>query len=594
MNILRSKKKTIIIILLIFSATIVIVSDNTLLIEEYQPNQIESNPPDDLPKLYTDIGYLHIDSDEDFITLGFPGNGTLDDPYLIDSYIVRSNFSDESDFYITNVTKHFIIQNCQTEHLDGIILEGLNSGSAVLRSNQIMRINLFYPAMIKTCISIIDCSNVVVANNTCDSNVNGIVVSQSKNITVANNTVLNGINEPSSSRRYCGLSLANSENCEVYNNHFEEGGIYLDVSEEEIDSVLFENNTIMRWDSNLHLPIKTSILVFRSVHDVSFETSNYGQIMLIKCSNVSLFNMKFNNTFIGASTYFSSNCIIENGFSNLCQIGFLDYYSSNTKFKNITCLENVRGVQIISSDSCQIDGLTSTRSSSYEGLYIDENTENTFIQNSNCSYNSWSTGVQDSGLNTTFSNNFFEYNYIGISLWSSSNSTLIGNEISHNKNHGIYIAGATNVLLFENSVSFNRNFGVYVTNSITGIISTNLIFGTEGYGVYLSSTTENFVIYWNSFINNEPLIGTSQAFDCGTGNYWYNPEIKSGNFWFDIGSKNTYQIDGDADSVDLFPLKDPIYYPDEFYSWKTSYTLLVGFLVILLLSQSIRSIKRKK
>ncbi|MCE7741390.1 MAG: hypothetical protein GOP50_02940, partial [Candidatus Heimdallarchaeota archaeon] len=73
-----------------------------------------------------------------------------------------------------------------------------------------------------------------------------------------------------------------------------------------------------------------------------------------------------------------------------------------------------------------------------------------------------------------------------------------------------------------------------------------------------------------------------------------NPEIKSGNFWFDIGSKNTYQIDGDADSVDLFPLKDPIYYPDEFYSWKTSYPLLVGFLVILLLSQSIRSIKRKK
>jgi len=500
---------------------------------------------------------------------------------LIDSYEVRSNFTEESEFYITNVTKHFIIQNCQTEHLDGIVLEGLNSGSVVLRFNQIIRINLFYPAMIKTCISIIDCSNIVVANNTCDSNVNGIVVSNSNNITVANNTILNGINEPSSDRRYCGLSISNSENCDVHNNDFEEGGIYLDVSEEEIDSILFENNTIKRWESSLYMAIETSILVLKSVHDISLEASDYGQIIIIKCSNVSLINMEFNNTYVGAATYFSSNCEIENGYANLCQTGFLDYYSSNTKFKNITCLGNVRGVQLVSSDSCFIDGLTSTKSSSYEGLYIDENTKNAFIQNSNCSYNGWSTGVQDSGLNTTFSNNFFEYNYIGISLWSSSNSTLISNEINHNKNHGLYIAGASHILLYENSVSFNRNFGVYVTTSSTGIISTNLIFGTDGYGIYLSSTTEDFVIYWNSFINNEPLIGTSQAFDSGTGNYWYHPEIRAGNFWSDKGSKRTYQIDGNTNNLDMYPLDDPIYYPDESYSWKASFPFLVGGFMII-------------
>jgi len=264
MNILQSKKTILTIIFLIISALIVIVNDTTVSIEEYQPDQIEINIPDNLPKIYTQIGRLYIDSDEDFISLGFPGNGTLENPYLIDSYEVRSNFTEESEFYITNVTKHFIIQNCQTEHLDGIVLEGLNSGSVVLRFNQIIRINLFYPAMIKTCISIIDCSNIVVANNTCDSNVNGIVVSNSNNITVANNTILNGINEPSSDRRYCGLSISNSENCDVHNNDFEEGGIYLDVSEEEIDSILFENNTIKRWESSLYMAIETSILVLKS------------------------------------------------------------------------------------------------------------------------------------------------------------------------------------------------------------------------------------------------------------------------------------------------------------------------------------------
>ena len=212
--------------------------------EEFQPTFTETSKLETLPKTYTYIEDLLIDSDDDFITLGCPGNGTESNPYLIDSYVVSPGLNESSIFYITNVTKYFIIQNCKTENAGGIILKGLNSASAILRYNQIMRINLYYPAILRTCISIIDCSNIIVSNNTCDSNVNGIVVSESRNITVMNNTILNGINEPSSDRRYCGLSISDSHNCSIYSNNFEEGGIYLDVSEEEIDSLTFYNNSL--------------------------------------------------------------------------------------------------------------------------------------------------------------------------------------------------------------------------------------------------------------------------------------------------------------------------------------------------------------
>lgn len=561
--------------------------------EEFKPTFTETSKLETLPKTYTYIEDLLIDSDDDFITLGCPGNGTESNPYLIDSYVVSPGLNESSIFYITNVTKYFIIQNCKTENAGGIILKGLNSASAILRYNQIMRINLYYPAILRTCISIIDCSNIIVSNNTCDSNVNGIVVSESRNITVMNNTILNGINEPSSDRRYCGLSISDSHNCSIYSNNFEEGGIYLDVSEEEIDSLTFYNNSLLRCDNRAIIPTKTSILVIKNATDQIIDGSIFGQIIIIKCENILLRNMRFNNSFVGLSVFFSNNCRIENGFSTLCQIGFLDYHSKNTEFHNITSLSNVRGVQLSSSEYCSIDELTATKCSSYEGLYIDENTKHTIIQNSNCSYNSLSTGIQNLGLNTSLVNNHVEHNYIGISLWSSENSTIMKNEINHNRNQGIYISGTTNSLVYENTIAFNRNYGIYVTNSIQGTISTNLVFGTEGYAVFLSSSTQYFLIYRNTFIDNEPIIGSSQAFDSGFHNYWYQPDVKIGNYWSNKGSKKTYAIDGDANNQDLHPLKDPVIYPPDSFSWKTSFPNFLVFLLISILGfQTLRKRKR--
>ena len=574
MNALHKKLTAGVMCALIVALFLVSVSSRCIKNEEQGCLLEAEDYSNSSPRFSTTIERLTIESDEDFISYGFPGNGTEESPYLIDSYIVRSGFNESSDFYITNVTKHFIIQNCQTEHLGGIVLEGLNSASAILRYNEVMRINLFYPAMIRNCISIIDCSNVIIENNTCDSNVNGIIISKSNNITIANNSIMNGINEPSSDRRYCGLSISNSVNCRVYNNNFEEGGIFLDVSEEEINSILFENNTISRWVNELYLGVETPILVLRDESDLQIEVTDYGQIILINCTKVTIRNMYFNNTYVGVAVLFSDGCIIENGFAHLCQLGVLNYYSHATSYKNITCVQNVRGMEVVSSTFCVIDGLTATYSSFHEGLYIDEDSYNTVVGWSNISYNSWSTGVHDSGTNTTFSECVFEHNYIGLTLRSSTDSVIVMNQINYNKNQGIFISGTSNIAVLGNSVSFNKNYGIYITNSDSGILSTNLFFRNDGYGVFLSSSTQGFLIYRNSFIENDPSLGSSQAYDGGISNLWYNQELQSGNFWDDKGTKKIYEIDGTANSVDLFPLKDPIYYPPDSFSWETTIEIL--------------------
>ena len=53
---------------------------------------------------------ISITSDEDFITLGFAGNGTAEDPYIIEGYNITT--STGCGIFITETTKFFIISNC--------------------------------------------------------------------------------------------------------------------------------------------------------------------------------------------------------------------------------------------------------------------------------------------------------------------------------------------------------------------------------------------------------------------------------------------------------------------------------------------------
>ena len=54
---------------------------------------------------------MKIESDEDFIFLGFPGHGTLENPYRIENFQMGgANIA--TGLFISNVTKHFIIEDC--------------------------------------------------------------------------------------------------------------------------------------------------------------------------------------------------------------------------------------------------------------------------------------------------------------------------------------------------------------------------------------------------------------------------------------------------------------------------------------------------
>ena len=59
--------------------------------------------------------YFEITSDDDFI--GFPGDGSIDDPYRIENYYFIGSIWSDAQIRISGTTKHFKIINCIFEIL---------------------------------------------------------------------------------------------------------------------------------------------------------------------------------------------------------------------------------------------------------------------------------------------------------------------------------------------------------------------------------------------------------------------------------------------------------------------------------------------
>ncbi len=145
--------------------------------------------------------------------------------------------------------------------------------------------------------------------------------------------------------------------------------------------------------------------------------------------------------------------------------------------------------------------------------------------------------------------------YSSIDLNYVSHSAFINNTLEQEQTNSIYASDCNDLLFHENKISDSSENGINLKESSNSNITWNTITNCQGYGVVLWPSVNNILVHHNTFLSNN-LGGTSQAYDSGANNVWFDTTTNVGNMWYDW-TGGPYSIDGTAGSVDPYPIPQP-------------------------------------
>ncbi len=180
----------------------------------------------------------------------------------------------------------------------------------------------------------------------------------------------------------------------------------------------------------------------------------------------------------------------------------------------------------------------------YSGMRINTDSHYNVIEKNVCNNNSGGIHVQNSDYNRIHNNTCMdnvEDTYFGEHYWPSGN--------------GIYLVQSDNLLVTDNYL-MNNSYGVALqlgnfNNISSNFIVNNLILEMFSFDID-SVTIEGNIIYNNYFINSNTT--KELARDDEGGSKWYNQYTQKGNYWSNWDQEGNYEISGNANLRDWYPL----------------------------------------
>ena len=504
------------------------------------------------------IGYIHIDEDKDFKRAYFPGSGTEADPYLIENY----HFSDEYYAILINgTTKCFIIQNCIISFSDfAIYLFNINNCSVIIQNN--ICFDCDYAILLQYS------SSVTIRNNTCKDSGRGLVLGLCNNILLSENACFNistGILCQSSSYiemekntvSYCrfGILLYGLDNC-IFRNNTSSHVDYDGISISKTENSLFENNILsynLRSGISLHWSTNNSLcgnqLFSCGLDPYATHFDSYSQNIYTNNSVnnkplgyfVNLTNEVFSETKYGQLFFVNcTNIVVKNQNTSSASRGLTFYRCKNTTVLNNICNYNT-----------------------YSGIFASDS-QQMILYNNTCNFNKceeadlWGDGIDIRGVSELFLiNNTCLGNTYGIDL-NYSNDAVVTNNTCMDSYYGLYLSECFNCSIITNK--FNENLrGINSWISDFCVITYNLFSDNTRDALSIYYGTNN-TIHHNNFIDNNVAFSSSQAFDSGSYNLWFDNSTKEGNYWSNWSGSGNYSIDGYSNAYDLFPLSSPVIY----------------------------------
>ena len=329
---------------------------------------------------------------------------------------------------------------------------------------------------------------------------------------------------------YISIAVYNTSKHFVIQNCFVTAsayGIYIEEAGEKTATVF--NNTctncidgiriIFSWNStvvanscknNSRYGIKLDTCLFSIVANNTCESNNNGLCVITCIESVVTNNTCFNNTFVG-----------------------LIIWNTSAFAANNTCFSNGYGIEL------RLAHVTLSHSkcfnNTYYGISLKGSSYSTIINNS----------CKDNGYGIYHKDSFH---------------TLVANNTCESNNYGMfYTIGSWYDTIINNTCANNTMDGIYLEHVRDGEVKNNLLYNNSNYGLYLTDTIDT-VIASNVFVDNN-VGGTSQAYDDGFYNVWFDQSINEGNYWSDWDGTGTYPIDGNANVNDPFPLYESSGFP---------------------------------
>ncbi|MEM4734325.1 MAG: NosD domain-containing protein [Candidatus Thorarchaeota archaeon] len=508
-----------------------------------------------------------IDSNDDFLSQGWPGSGTPTDPYVIEGLDITSS---DTCIRISGTTAYFEIRNC----LISSSTSSMNDG--VVLSNAVH-------GVIRDCVI--------------GEHFSGVRVDNSPGTILINNTATDN---------RIGFLFQSSDSCTVTNSvalQNELQGFYV----RESDSCSLTNNTSTANWAGFFLFASTVCTLAHNValgddYGFYFESSHS---CILRGNSASYCN--YDGFFIQTSDLCT---LVENSASYNARDGFNFESCDFLTVSNTTVSYNAgSGFYFESSDSCTLIGCTATHNG--VGSYLSQSKacalmNNTFLNNgvvmSGPSVHDWLHDIEHNMINgkslgyfrdlagelvdgsqygqiivancsgLTVINGTFANASVGIQVGFSTGCTLYELEATYNSLRGIYLESSESCCLSWNTVTNNSIDGIVLHASRLCKVFENTVTHNQRLGVYLWGNSSYNLLFVNVIGHN----GLSNAHDNGTANSW-DDCISKGNRWSDYSGSGSYSVPGSAGSVDRYPLAYPeteppiIDHPDDIqYEYGTS------------------------
>jgi len=523
------------------------------------------------PNGYTSHTPIYINGNSNFTAQNgvVGGNGTGDDPYIIEGWEIDARGGDYC-IKIENTNVYFVIRNCYLHGAtgnwpySGIFLKNVTNGR--------------------------------IENNTISGNREGIFLYLSSHNIVVNNRCLNNNDEGIYIResKYNVFWSNSMENCSVYIRGYLEDFTTQDIPTNNTVNgrpVYYYRSVDM---NNSTAPTDAGEIILGDVRSFIIENltfSNAGVCVEIGYSfYITIRNCTFRDSDLGVYIRYSDHNVVErNVFTNVSS-GIILYGSSNNFVDSNTLADCTDGITVGYSSHYNILR-NNTMNCNFSGIHIIFSTDNILWSNTMVGCGALLWGYEDTYLNQEIpSNNTVNgkplYYYKNIDMGGSqmptdagqiilANATnvVIENVEINNTTIGLEIAYSSYIIVRNSTFSYNKLSGIEIYFSSNNLIYHNLLSHNSYYGLEITYGSYN-VIYNNSFYYNHDS-GDSynssciQACDYGTNNYW-NSSSGIGNYWHDWANNNdtndqnhdgivdwSYRIDGSSGAKDFYPLKNP-------------------------------------